>query len=437
MSEFEKKKGIALRKFPYPYKAALTLCSDIDGTSFDKFLEIHKFLNTDENCELGTGLDLEVGDSFWFYSDDNTHEHAFSYFQTQEHAYKVRKLIDAGYLDVLHSYGNFGENIGFDRGKAEKAVSELQNHDLKIHTWVNHGAEGSEQWIGANTSGKGDAPSDDNYYHADLLKNIGVKFFWENEGALTRIIGQDRPCSLKEGYLSNPFLRGNMQKLKNLARLPIHLLNEFSSLLFSKTILPIEAFTGDNKLLETCKLKDGQSLYRFKRFGHPRYDWSDDLDKLVNPENLDYLVNKGGFSIVYLHLGDLKNKQEQNILPDSTVKSLRLLSEYVDRGDIFTTTTTRLLFYNFFVNNLKWRVETRNSKKIIKIHGTNSSIIGDEFLKKEYLGGITFYVKSPQDTFIEVDGNRIEPVVNPPDSTGRESLSIPFKELEFPTSILH
>ena len=38
---------IGLRKFPYPYKAALSICSDIDGTStVEEFLEIQEFLNT-------------------------------------------------------------------------------------------------------------------------------------------------------------------------------------------------------------------------------------------------------------------------------------------------------------------------------------------------------------------------------------------------------
>ncbi|MCJ7646751.1 hypothetical protein MUO65_07650, partial [bacterium] len=39
--------GVALRKFPYPYKAVMTISSDIDGTTTkEEFLEIQRFLNT-------------------------------------------------------------------------------------------------------------------------------------------------------------------------------------------------------------------------------------------------------------------------------------------------------------------------------------------------------------------------------------------------------
>ena len=42
-------KGIVnLRRFPYPYKAGLAICSDIDGTTtLDRFLGIQEFLKHD------------------------------------------------------------------------------------------------------------------------------------------------------------------------------------------------------------------------------------------------------------------------------------------------------------------------------------------------------------------------------------------------------
>ena len=50
---------VSLRKFPYPYRAMLAICNDIDESSSGYFLEIHNYLNG----ELG----LEIGDSFWLY----------------------------------------------------------------------------------------------------------------------------------------------------------------------------------------------------------------------------------------------------------------------------------------------------------------------------------------------------------------------------------
>ena len=61
----------AVRHLPYPYRAALTICSDIDDTqNTADFLEIQRFLNTKQQTSMGEGLGLEIGNSFYFYDDD-------------------------------------------------------------------------------------------------------------------------------------------------------------------------------------------------------------------------------------------------------------------------------------------------------------------------------------------------------------------------------
>ena len=61
-------KEVALRKFPYPFKAAMTICSDLDQTgTLEEYLEIQKFVSTNENTSMGKGLGLNIGNSFFFY----------------------------------------------------------------------------------------------------------------------------------------------------------------------------------------------------------------------------------------------------------------------------------------------------------------------------------------------------------------------------------
>ena len=57
-----------LRKYPYPFRSALTICNDIDLTTPEEFLEIHRFLNTKQVTPMGVGVGLEIGDSFWMYT---------------------------------------------------------------------------------------------------------------------------------------------------------------------------------------------------------------------------------------------------------------------------------------------------------------------------------------------------------------------------------
>ena len=64
VGSFEKTKPtvgdiVSLRKFPFPFKAAMTICSDIDETrSSDEFLEIQRFLNTRSMTSMGNGIGL-------------------------------------------------------------------------------------------------------------------------------------------------------------------------------------------------------------------------------------------------------------------------------------------------------------------------------------------------------------------------------------------
>ena len=120
---------ISIRKFPYPYQAALAISSDIDNaSSLESFVEIMILLNGNKINKLGHGLGLEVGNSFWFFN--NSGKKQLSYFnrltsKESEFAPYCRELWSSGHLDVLHSYGNFdcGE---FQRKYAEISVNELK-----------------------------------------------------------------------------------------------------------------------------------------------------------------------------------------------------------------------------------------------------------------------------------------------------------------------
>ena len=57
--------SIEIRKFPYPYKCALSISSDIDNASSSEFfVQFMDFLNSEKQTIYGPGLGLEVGNSF-------------------------------------------------------------------------------------------------------------------------------------------------------------------------------------------------------------------------------------------------------------------------------------------------------------------------------------------------------------------------------------
>ena len=58
---------IQLRPFPYPYRAMLVICSDLDETpDRNVYWQIMRFLNTTEMTAMGPGVGLEVGNSIYF-----------------------------------------------------------------------------------------------------------------------------------------------------------------------------------------------------------------------------------------------------------------------------------------------------------------------------------------------------------------------------------
>ncbi|MCU0917487.1 MAG: hypothetical protein MUC88_23415, partial [Planctomycetes bacterium] len=82
---------VQLRPFPYPYRAMLAICSDLDETP-DRhvYWEIMRFLNTTQTTPMGPGVGLEVGNSIYFDMPPDQ----FAYWNTDDAGrHMVRALI--------------------------------------------------------------------------------------------------------------------------------------------------------------------------------------------------------------------------------------------------------------------------------------------------------------------------------------------------------
>ena len=93
---------------------------------------------------MGQGLGLEIGDSFWMFSVNPDTDDSFSYFEgttsdPSSHAGMIAEGIRSGYIDCLHSWGNFSQKGGFTREMAQVAARELEVRELKVDVWTGHG----------------------------------------------------------------------------------------------------------------------------------------------------------------------------------------------------------------------------------------------------------------------------------------------------------
>ncbi len=410
--EYDTAPEITLRKFPYPYKAALAICSDIDNTeTLEEFLEIEKFLNTTEMTSMGKGVGLEIGNSFFFFAPQSE---AISFFHsTPEVTEMIKSHIKSGQIDVMHSYG---EKKDFTRANAIASLKELQKNGLEIDVWVDHTST-SDNFGNDVTVGAGDHP-DSTAYHADLTLEYGIKFAWL--GRVTMITGQ-----------SVPFTTGTFTGIYD----PDHSIDSLRNIVkeFGKHVLAV--FGNDkyemhkkNDLVKVSALDDGQKIYEFMRFdnyweGVSTGANSENLAYTISKHTLDNLKSNEGFMIVYTHFG--QNNDPSKYLPEETQGAFRNLADEFRTGNIYVTTTSKLL--NYFVNHryLNWSYETNNGETIITIKNIEDPVSGTYIPTLQQLQGITFYVPGTGVVRVFINNGEVDKFEkNDADFTGRESVTL-------------
>ena len=414
---------VALRKFPYPYKAAMAICSDVDNTeTLEEFLEIQRFLNTREMTSMGKGLGLEIGNSFFFYEPP---EGAISYFLSDLSVKEtIIAYIKSGQIDFLHSYGKKSD---FTREDAINALEELRRNNCRVDVWVDHDKSLSN--LGDDvTFGFGDR-RDSKAYHADMTIDYGIKFVWL--GRVTMIVGQSVPVTVRT-FISMFDSRQPLHSLINISK-------EFAKNALGVFGSKKYAMHKDNDLIRVVKLDDGSKVYEFTRFDN---FWEGVATGATN-KRLAYVLSEGtlnrlkdaeGYMIVYTHLG--KNSDCMEFVCKETQNALRNLANESQAGNIYVTTTSRLL--NYYVNHkyLNWSFELGEEEVIIRINSINDPIFGSVIPSVMNLEGITFYVPDNKRVRMFIGVQEIEGIrTNPRDDTGRISVSIQLTNLRFPSHL--
>lgn len=326
-----------LLRYPHPFKAALAIASDIDSCSPERFVEIHKFLD-----DVG----VPVGDSFFFYASPDQ-------LNWQDHRDVVLDGLRRGWIDTIHGYGDFNEKGGFTREMAQRALAELRGAGFALEIFSNHGDTRNAQNL-CHTGGRGDV-KDAPEYHADLLVRAGVRFVWPTW--LTHLVGQDRDADAWEWAVTYP--NASVARRVGAALL--------SAMGF---IGMIDPYPG-NDLVRLHTLRNGQKVYAFRRYGVWRRDDVPALRELVSRERIERLVERGGASIVYTHLG-------RNWSPIPEFAQLRSF------GGLWLTTPGRLLRFVAVRDSLRW-TETAG---VVTIEPAEDPVLGP--LTAADFAGLTF-----------------------------------------------
>lgn len=394
---------ISVRRYPYPFRAMLAVCSDLDGTPDGHvYFSMMKYLNTLDDTPFGPGVGLEIGNTIYF----DVAPPQFCYWNTSDAGRAMaRRLIQSGHIDCLHSFGSRATT----RADAARALEELERHNCRLKVWVDHARVPTN--LGSDiTMGSGDvigSPA----YHADLTTAYGIHYIWR--GRVTSIIGQNVQRSFR-GIASGMHPAASCKTL----------LKEFA-----KGIFPLSKFAMNrtNALMRDTCLRSGHQIKEFMRF-NPHWGGvsagatADGLPEVLTAKTLSWLIKREGCCVLYSHLGRAVDPYQPFNL--CAQESLSLLAKYVSEGKILVTTTRRLLDYCSALQKIQ--VSASSVEEITRI-----DIIKEE--KEIPLDGVTIYVRDPSQVKLYVDGCEMHGFQrNPPDHTGLPSISLPWRKLEFP-----
>lgn len=411
-------------QFPPPFRCGLALSNDLDNLweprSWYGFL---RYLNTREKTPLGSGLGLEVGDSFWFYSD-HADEQPAAYFEglstrPSSFAPYIGTLGRAGYLDTLHSYGNFSRQGGFRREHAIRAARVLADEGFTPRAWVNHGGAHDFQNL---VSGCGDLPENPEArgapapeYHVDLTWNLGFRYAWL--GDLTLVPGQERRLGLSDWVDWGSALPREVAGWvgRGLSR----------RLGYRRTLEPLPNYAVlKNRLLTPRTLRDHTVVQTFVRHGDFQRATFADLAWLLRGDFLDALERSCGMSVLFVHWGKHPGRVFDRLDPEG-IRSLEELARRFHEGRIWVTTTTRLLAYAEAYRAVRARSEGTGDRFRIALEA--DPLPDGRSLTVEDLAGLTFRVPHPDRVRIMWRG---EPV--PTETVGKGLVWVPWTRLEFP-----
>ena len=405
---------VQLRRIPYPYRAMLAICSDLDETpDRQTYWEIMRFLNTTEDTAMGPGVGLEVGNSIYFDMPPGQ----FSYWNTDDAGREmIRSLIHSGHIDCLHSYGD----LATTRAHAGRALDELARHGCKLEVWVDHAVAPTN--FGADIMhGHGDEPGHE-AYHADLTTGHGVRYVWR--GRVTSVLGQDIRPRLG-GILS---ARHPLASSRTLAK-------ETTKRILARRGNGKYAMHRPNRIIRQVSLRDGQAVYEFMR-SNPHWggvsccETARGIGKVLTESMLNRLAQREGICILYTHLGKVINPVTP--FAPAACKAFRQLADRRNRGEILVTTTHKLLRYITVRNSVRFRAENADGRLRITIDHVADPVHGTYAPSPDELQGLTFSApRCEQVELADATGNSMPCEVS--HLAEATYVTIPWHALEFPS----
>lgn len=450
---------VSVRAYPYPYIAALSISNDLDGMHRECFDGWHAFVNGRGPTPDGDGLGLEIGDSFWVWTYKgpellSLHLH-YAHEEPRQDSSRAGQIIELGrlgWLDTLHSMGNWPFEEGSDRclhahrDQAAYALDRLDKLGVKPCVYVNHSSSVSNVGGPWGWYQHADDPNHP-FYCMDLIKAFGFKYFWIDDCINFEKFGDhlQYPTQQHLERAIHQFPWGGWLRRRNYEGVVSYL--EFPGDDDAHRQLLTSFF---NKTLIRVNGRDGQPLLAFKR--HRGFDQPimSTFCNQVTDADLDALEEMRGVVIVYQHFGRKGPRGRSPALSRalrSTVTSpafdehararFRSIAERFRAGRLWVALQSRLLNYLWLRETLHFQVERGDAKWVVTVEEIGCDATGRRPVEEGDLNGLSFSVPShAPEILVAVHGrNGTLPVRRAPDPgwPGRDAVFMPWRQLEWPT----
>jgi hypothetical protein len=482
---------VSLRKFPFPFRNMLAILSDTDLSSKVEFEGMHRFMNTEIDCEvLGPGVGLDVGDTFWMGSvgvrDDgrpptaaNQRDWRYWHLDTRRELFAadIRRYLQAGWIDIPHTFFDCRDKSQFRRDHAADAVKEWARIGFQPLAWVDHA---NNPWnvaqyrrgrlaaaVGAGQQTLSLAGVQMRLDQGDylVLSHTGEKAYVEAgdsstpefvhlAGPLARACPADSLVSIHRASDPNegavPSSRNYVADLAAAAGVKVY----WARLPYDVALKSGNGRRGFGTTLIPETLPDGRNVWGMLRYyeqGQTNNTWLGACIRRVlfgDALTLQVPMAPDTYMILSTHLGyadadgimDQFYKTEDNVYSfngrrwfnEDTVAAFRELRAAQDHGRVLVARTTRLLRYNMVHDRLTgspdgYRAIVSGKALRILIACFDRDQDGSKRLRLDDLRGITFYADEPDRVEIWLGDEKVpahELQINPPDYAGRASLGV-------------
>lgn len=406
-----------LLKFPHPYEAAVTVASDIDNASCDRFEAVHALLCGREVVRPGSrawqtlglseastwydasaggvpGLGLDFADSFFLVADDVSmgmyrRDPAGGFAPDTRDGRDAREAIrgwlKAGAIDSFHAL------LDLTRDEALPLLEDF-------HAWCEReGVAWPRVWLNHSLS-----VTPTGLCPRALRPNRAVRLARHlARAAVGPLFGRRRrPLRYAFAWYDGA-TPGSPHYINDVLRahgLRYVWLNS-GDVLPNAVALPEHSCGGRPSILDIVTMDDGVRYYHFARcYGRPagapataglalrRAADTIDTSCLFTEENLEVLCRQGGTCILFTHWTLKRSFPVQ----DETIGRFALVRRYRDAGRVWVAPLARLLEWTRLRAFLRYEVRDVAGRTVIDIAGVDDPVLGRQTLGPEECGGLAF-----------------------------------------------